>query len=100
MLFFLLGASGYFATGGVRQQHAVSRVPSPKFALSEGKERRGLINRQFIGIAVPALAQFTAEPIAGLVDTAYLGRLGASALGGAGVAISTHYALAKVFNDP
>jgi len=58
------------------------------------------LNLEFAGIAVPALAQFAAEPIAGLVDTAYLGRLGASALGGAGVAISAHYATAKLFNDP
>ena len=46
-------------------------------------ERRAL-DRQFVAIALPALAQFAAEPLAGLVDTAYMGRLGAAALGGAG----------------
>lgn len=58
------------------------------------------MNREFAAIAIPALAQFAAEPIAGLVDTAYLGRLGSAALGGAGVAISAHYSCAKLFNDP
>lgn len=58
------------------------------------------LNLEFAAIALPALAQFAAEPIAGLVDTAYLGRLGANALGGAGVAISSHYATSKLFHDP
>jgi len=39
---------------------------------------------------VPAFIQLAAEPLAGLVDTAYLGRLGPEVLGGAGVAISAH----------
>ena len=64
------------------------------------RENVTALNVEFATIAVPALAQFAAEPIAGLVDTAYLGRLGAAALGGAGVAISAHYATAKLFNDP
>ena len=49
--------------------------------------RKGL-NREFLSIAFPALIQLAAEPLAGLVDTAYLGRLGPDVLGGAGVAIS------------
>ena len=67
---------------------------------SSGAQRRRALDADFAAIAVPALAQFAAEPIAGLVDTAYLGRLGVTALGGAGVAISAHYATAKLFNDP
>ncbi len=51
-------------------------------------------------IAVPAFVQLTAEPLASLVDTAYLGRLGAEVLGGAGVAISAQYAVSKLYNDP
>lgn len=38
--------------------------------------------------------------MAGLVDTAYLGRLGPEVLGGAGVAISAQYAVSKLYNDP
>ena len=41
-----------------------------------------------------------AEPLAALVDTAYLGRLGPEVLGGAGVAISAQYAVSKLYNDP
>jgi putative MATE family efflux protein len=73
------------------------------------KDDRRRLNREFRTIAIPALLQLTAEPLAGLVDTAYLGRIGGSIigsgassviLGGAGVAISAHYAVSKLYNDP
>jgi Na+-driven multidrug efflux pump len=62
--------------------------------------RKRSLDRQFVAIALPALAQCAAEPLAGLVDTAWIGRLGSVAMGAAGVAVSAHYAAAKVFNDP
>ena len=58
------------------------------------------IDRNFAKIALPAFAQFAAEPLARLIDTAYLGRLGPAALGGAGAAIAAQYAVAKLYNDP
>jgi len=51
-------------------------------------------------IGCPALIQLAAEPLASLVDTAYLGRLGPEVLGGAGVAVSAQYAVSKLYNDP
>jgi len=61
--------------------------------------KRGL-SREFLSIGLPALIQLAAEPLAALVDTAYLGRLGPEVLGGAGVAISAQYAVSKLYNDP
>jgi putative MATE family efflux protein len=58
------------------------------------------LTREFFTIALPAFIQLAAEPLAGLVDTAYLGRLGPEVLGGAGVAISAQYAVGKLYNDP
>ena len=58
------------------------------------------IDVEFVQIAAPAFAQFAAEPLARLVDTACLGRLGPVALGGAGTAIAAQYAVAKLYNDP
>lgn len=55
---------------------------------------------EFLQIGVPALIQLAAEPLAALVDTAYLGRLGPDVLGGAGVAVSAQYAVSKLYNDP
>ena len=61
---------------------------------------RKRLTRDFFGIALPAFLQLAAEPLASLVDTAYLGRLGPEVLGGAGVAISAQYAVSKLYNDP
>lgn len=62
-------------------------------------QRRGL-TKEFLSIGAPALIQLAAEPLAALVDTAYLGRLGPEVLGGAGVAVSAQYAVSKLYNDP
>ena len=68
--------------------------------LSSVKIKKNKLNREFVGIAAPALIQLAAEPLAALVDTAYLGRLGPEVLGGAGVAVSAQYAVSKLYNDP
>lgn len=62
--------------------------------------RHASLDRQFVRIALPALAQCAAEPLAGVVDTAWIGRLGALSMGSAGVAFSAQYTAAKIFNDP
>lgn len=77
---------------------SASDVPSEQLETLPQLKKK--LNKEFLTIAVPALIQLAGEPLAGLVDTAYLGRLGPHVLGGAGVAISAHYALAKLYNDP
>lgn len=64
------------------------------------KQLKQSLTREFISIGGPALIQLAAEPLAALVDTAYLGRLGPEVLGGAGVAVSAQYAVSKLYNDP
>lgn len=66
----------------------------------EEKALKSQLTRDFFGIGAPAFVQLAAEPLAALVDTAYLGRLGPDVLGGAGVAISAQYAVSKLYNDP
>jgi putative MATE family efflux protein len=61
---------------------------------------RRKLTEEFVRIGGPALVQLAAEPLASLVDTAYLGRLGPHMLGGAGVAVSAQYAVSKLYNDP
>lgn len=58
------------------------------------------MTKEFLKIGVPALLQLAAEPLAAIVDTAYLGRLSPAVLGGAGVAVSAQYAVSKLYNDP
>lgn len=60
----------------IREEQALSR--------QEKVSIRKMLNRNFITIAAPAFIQLTSEPLASLVDTAYLGRLGPEVLGGAG----------------
>lgn len=43
---------------------------------AESNQQKKKLNREFFTIAIPAFFQLAAEPLAGLVDTAYLGRLG------------------------
>ncbi|CAB9512790.1 Protein DETOXIFICATION [Seminavis robusta] len=69
----------------------------------QGPDVKGLkrkLTKEFLSIGAPAFIQLAAEPLAALVDTAYLGRLGPEVLGGAGVAISAQYAVSKLYNDP
>ncbi|KAL1519463.1 hypothetical protein AB1Y20_022983 [Prymnesium parvum] len=79
-----------------RRRRPLVMVAHSKLHLSHKRQ----IDAEFLRIALPAFAQFAAEPLARLVDTAYLGRLGTVALGGAGAAIAAQYAIAKLYNDP
>lgn len=45
------------------------------------KQQKKKLTKDFFSIAAPAFIQLAAEPLAGLVDTAYLGRLGPEVLG-------------------
>jgi putative MATE family efflux protein len=78
---------------------AVAQDGGPRDDQDLKKIKRGL-TREFFSIGLPAFFQLAAEPLAALVDTAYLGRLGPEVLGGAGVAISAQYAVSKLYNDP
>jgi len=44
------------------------------------------------------LATLAADPIAGLVDTAFVGRMGAASVAGVGVALSVFNTSTKFFN--
>ena len=74
------------------QNDSDSNIPLPKL--------KRKLTKEFLSIGFPAFVQLAAEPLASLVDTAYLGRLGPEVLGGAGVAISAQYAVSKMYNDP
>jgi len=89
--------------GGAISRHAAST--SSAAADDEAEEEqvqhlKGKLTKEFLTIGAPAFVQLAAEPLASLVDTAYLGRLGPEVLGGAGVAISAQYAVSKLYNDP
>ena len=68
----------------------------PASAPPTGRE----LDAEIVGIALPTLAALAADPLASLVSTAWVGRLGASELASVGVALSVYNAATKLFNMP
>lgn len=58
------------------------------------------LTRDMLGIALPALFALACDPIASIVDSIYIGRLGAADLAGAGAAIALFNLLSKLLNNP
>jgi MATE family multidrug resistance protein len=56
------------------------------------------ISREIIRLSVPALGALAADPLVSLVDTAFVGRLGATELGALGVATSIFTLMFVTFN--
>jgi len=55
---------------------------------------------EIAAIALPILAALAADPLAGIVDSAFLGHLGATQLAGAGVSLSFFETVTKLINVP
>ncbi|KAL6003077.1 hypothetical protein ACLOJK_023300 [Asimina triloba] len=55
---------------------------------------------EILAIALPALLALTADPIASLVDSAFIGHLGSVELAAVGVSISIFNLVSKLFNIP
>jgi putative MATE family efflux protein len=64
------------------------------------KSMRDRLDKEFIGVALPAFVALAADPLASLVDAMYVGRCGAIDQAGMGIAISAQYSIAKLYNDP
>jgi len=60
--------------------------------------RRSPYDREIIRIGLPALGALAADPLVSLVDTAFIGRLGAEALASVAIASSIFIAVFAVFN--
>ena len=88
--------------GAITSRHAASSTTAEEESEEDEQVHnlKGKLTKEFLKIGAPAFVQLAAEPLASLVDTAYLGRLGPEVLGGAGVAISAQYAVSKLYNDP
>ncbi|CAK7355578.1 unnamed protein product [Dovyalis caffra] len=58
------------------------------------------VQNELLMLSLPAIAGQAIEPLAQLMETAYVGRLGPSELASAGVSMSIFNILSKVFNIP
>eukprot|EP00884_Botryococcus_braunii_P000219 jgi/Botrbrau1/10198/Bobra.116_1s0014.1 len=68
------------------------------FADALNSFRLSQLDKDIALIAVPTLATLAADPIASLVDTAYIGHLGASQLAAVGIALSIYATATKLLN--
>ncbi|KAI4367346.1 hypothetical protein MLD38_023094 [Melastoma candidum] len=69
-------------------------------AIPHGQSRPPDIKMELVKLSVPALAGQAIDPLAQLMETAYIGRLGAVELASAGVSISIFNIISKLFNIP
>jgi MATE family multidrug resistance protein len=60
--------------------------------------RRSPYDREIVRIGLPALGALAADPLVSLVDTAFIGRLGAVALAAVAIASAIYVAVFAVFN--
>lgn len=58
------------------------------------------VKRELIMLSLPAIASQAIDPLAQLMETAYIGRLGPVELGSAGVSMSIFNIISKLFNIP
>jgi len=60
--------------------------------------RRTAFDGEILRLAVPALGALAADPVVSLIDTAFIGRLGADALGSLAIAVAVFTLAFAVFN--
>ncbi|KAL1315972.1 protein DETOXIFICATION 45, chloroplastic-like isoform X2 [Arachis hypogaea] len=66
----------------------------------ENKPKVPSVQTELIMLSIPAIAGQAIEPLAQLMETAYIGRLGVLELASAGVSMSIFNIVSKVFNIP
>ena len=64
------------------------------------KTMRNKLDNEFVNVALPAFVTLAADPLASIVDAIYVGRCGAIDQAAMGIAISSQYSIAKLYNDP
>uniref|UniRef100_A0A0D3FCI4 Protein DETOXIFICATION n=1 Tax=Oryza barthii TaxID=65489 RepID=A0A0D3FCI4_9ORYZ len=67
---------------------------------SERDLRPGGVRNELIILALPAVLGQAIDPLAQLMETAYIGRLGALELASAGIGVSVFNIVSKIFNIP
>ncbi|CAL5428344.1 unnamed protein product [Camellia sinensis] len=67
---------------------------------SASQSRSPSVQTELIMLSIPAIAGQAIEPLALLMETAYIGRMGPLELASAGVSISIFNIISKVFNIP
>uniref|UniRef100_A0A5B7AMH5 Protein DETOXIFICATION n=1 Tax=Davidia involucrata TaxID=16924 RepID=A0A5B7AMH5_DAVIN len=80
-------------TSSSRRLHELTTIPANQ---SHSRD----VKRELIMLSLPAIAGQAIEPLAQLMETAYIGRLGSVELASAGISISIFNIISKLFNIP
>eukprot|EP00887_Chlorella_sp_A99_P001482 scaffold8.g1482.t1 len=75
-------------------------APSAKDVTEPKVKPKHDIDSEITAVAVPTLATLAADPIAALVSTSFVGRLGATELAAVGVSLSVYNTVSKLLNVP
>ncbi|CAI9111035.1 OLC1v1011168C1 [Oldenlandia corymbosa var. corymbosa] len=100
---FEVGTSGGEETFSATQELLINGSQNELNALtgvSSESEQSPSVETELIMLSIPAIAGQAIEPLAQLMETAYIGRLGALSLASAGISISIFNIISKVFNIP
>lgn len=100
---FQLSTSGSEERFAVTREKLINGTTEGVIALggvSSDEEQAPSVQTELIMLSVPAIAGQAIEPLAQLMETAYIGRLGAMELASAGISISIFNIISKVFNIP
>lgn len=73
---------------------------TPEEQLSSNNSSISDVKREIISLSLPALAGQAIDPIAQLMETAYIGRLGTLELASSGVSVVIFNIISKLFNIP
>ena len=91
---------GVRGANGSKQAVTVTKRRKSKDVDGGGQEQNLSINDSIIAIALPAFFALAADPIASLVDSAWIGRIGAMPLTASGLAIAVLNIVVRLFNTP
>lgn len=76
------------------------QAESPLLTIEEKKKLYRSLDIDLMKISVPAFLSLAADPIASIVDTVCVGRLGDVEQAAMGLSLSAQYSIAKLYNDP
>ncbi|XP_010555177.1 PREDICTED: protein DETOXIFICATION 45, chloroplastic [Tarenaya hassleriana] len=78
---------------------SAEKLPGVK-GVQDSESRPADVKREVVMLSLPAIAGQAIDPLAQLMETAYIGRLGSVELGSAGVSMSIFNIISKLFNIP
>ncbi|KAL5201824.1 hypothetical protein ABZP36_036178 [Zizania latifolia] len=101
------GRDGEFRSEDAASDQSFPTRVAPSYAAaaaaavrSSDEDHPGAIKKELVNLALPAIVGQAIDPVAQLLETAYIGRLGPVELASAAVGVSVFNIISKLFNIP